>query len=70
MPLLWVILKFCNHDISKTITAISFKLAQLLAESRLLGENLKKIFYFFLVIPLSKFGHRKLDISKTLQLGA
>ena len=35
--------------------------------SRLPGENLKKkLFYFFQVIALCKFGHRKLDISKTI----
>ena len=38
--------------------------------SRLSGENLKKIILFFLVIALCKFGHRKLDFSKPLQLGA
>ena len=32
--------------------------------SRLPGENLKQN-QFFLVIALCKFGHRKLDISKT-----
>ena len=38
--------------------------------SRLPGENKKKIILFFLVIALCKFGHRKLDILKTLQLEA
>ena len=36
--------------------------------SKLPGENKTKI--SFLVIALCKFGHRKLDISKLLQLGA
>ena len=60
-------MKYCNQDISKTITARSFKLAQLKADNeRLPGENLKKIILFFLVIALCKFGHRKHDISKTI----
>ena len=33
--------------------------------SRLPGENLKKNL-FFLVIALCQFGHRKLDIAKTV----
>ena len=38
-------MKFCNYDISKTITARSFKLGQLIKEmSRLPGENKKKKF--------------------------
>ena len=34
--------------------------------SRLPGEIEKKMFYFFGVIALCKFGHRKRDISKTV----
>ena len=33
---------------------------------RLPCENKKNSCYFFLVIALCKFGHRKLDISKTV----
>ena len=56
-------MKFCNSDISKTITARSSKLGQLIEEiTRLPGENLKKKS----VIAFCKFEHRKLDISNTL----
>ena len=38
-----------KHDISKTITARSFKLAQLIEDKRRLpGENLKKKSFYFL----------------------
>ena len=53
-----------KHDISKTFTARSFKLAQLMEDK---GENLKKKKnIFFLVIALCKFCHRKIDVSKTV----
>ena len=59
-------MRICNQDSSKTITARSFKLAQLIAVmNRLPGENLKQN-HFFLVFALCKFGYRKLDISKTI----
>ena len=40
-PFLRAIMKFCNYDISKTVTASSCKLGQLIEEemSRLPGEN-------------------------------
>ena len=57
---------FCYQDTSKTLTARSFKLGKLIEDiSRIPGENLKIIILFFLVLALCKFGHRKLDISKT-----
>ena len=63
MPFLGAIMKFCNQEISKTITAGSSKLGQLMEEmSRLPGEKLKKKSF----IALCKFEHRKLDISNTL----
>ena len=37
--------QICNHDISKTITARSFKLGQLI--SRSIGENLEKSYFIF-----------------------
>ena len=43
LPLQIWTLKICNHDISKTITARSFKLGQL----RSIGENLKKSYFIF-----------------------
>ena len=59
-------MKFCNQDtcISKTITARSYKLGQLIDMSRLPGEICFKMFY--LDIVLCKFGQRKLDILKTI----
>ena len=49
LPLQIWTLKICNHDISKTITAMSFKLGQLIDDymSRSIGENLKKSYYIF-----------------------
>ena len=41
--------QICNHDISKTITARSFKLGQLI-EDRSIGENLKKKYFFFFAL--------------------
>ena len=38
--------------------------------SRLPGENLKKNHFFFKITALCKFGHRKLDISKTVTVTA
>ena len=51
MPLLKVIMKFYNQDISKTITARIFKLGQLIM-SRLSGENNNNI--FFELLPFAK----------------
>ena len=31
-----IIMKFCNQDISKTLPAMSFKLAQLIADNELI----------------------------------
>ena len=49
-------MKFCIQDISKTITARSFKLGQLInIMSRFPGENLKKrsfIFFELLQLPI------------------
>ena len=46
LPLQIWTLKICNHDISKTITARSFKLGQLIEDdSRSIGENLKKSYF-------------------------
>ena len=58
LPLQIWTLKICNHDISKTITASSFKLGQLIEDDeKLIDENLKKeIFYFFRIISLCRFG--------------
>ena len=58
-------MKFCNQDISKPITARSFKPGQLIEDNEwITWLKLKKV--LFLVISLCKFGHRKLDISKTI----
>ena len=57
-------MNFCNQNISKTITARSFKLAQLIEDN--LVKNLKKIIFILLAIALCKFCHRKLEISKTV----
>ena len=47
LPLQIWTLKICNHDISKTITARSFKLGQLMGVMRkLIGENFKKSYFF------------------------
>ena len=50
--------QICNHDISKTITARSFKLGQLIEDdSRSIGENLKKSYFiFFRIISRCRFG--------------
>ena len=53
-------MKFFNQDISKTITASSFKLVQLIGVDYLVKIK-KNHFNLFLVIALCKFGHRKLD---------
>ena len=59
-------MKFCNQDISKTITARIFKLGQLIEDNEwITWSNYKKV-SFLCVIALCKFGHRKLDISKTI----
>ena len=49
-----VIMKFCN--ISKTITARSFKLGQLIEDESILpGEGLKKYIFFFSYCPLQSW---------------
>ena len=61
-----VIMKFCNQIISK---ARSFKLGQLIEDNdQITWWKLKKKSYFIFwgVITLCKFGHRKLDILKTI----
>ena len=48
LPLQIWTLKICIHDISKIITARSFKLGQLIEmRSRSIGENLKKSYFIF-----------------------
>ena len=48
LPLQIWTLKICNHDISKTIIARSFKLGQLIKMmSRSISENLKKSYFIF-----------------------
>ena len=48
LPLQIWTLKICIHDISKTITARSFKLGQLIEDDgRIIGENLKKSYFIF-----------------------
>ena len=63
-------MKFCNYDISKTITTRSFKLGQLIKEmSRLPGENKKKT-TFFQLLPFAKLNIENLISQILLQLGA
>ena len=60
LPLQIWTLKICNHYISKTITAMSFKLGQLIEND---GENKKKSYFFFSrIISLCRFGLRKFVI--------
>ena len=61
-------MKFCNQDFSKTVTARSFKLGQLIEDNDLITwcKFKKKGYYIFGVIALCKFGHRELDILKTI----
>ena len=62
-------MQFCNHDISKSITAKSFKLDQLIEMmSGLLGENIKKLFFFMNYLPLQIWTFKicKHDISKSV----
>ena len=41
-------LKICNHDISKTITARSFKLGKLIEDEEIsINENLKRSYFLF-----------------------
>ena len=41
-------LKICNHDISKSITAMSFKLGQLIEDDKEINWwKLKKIYFIF-----------------------
>ena len=50
LPLQILTLKICNHDISKTITARSFKLGELIEDDeyrRSIGENLRKSYFIF-----------------------
>ena len=72
MPLLKGHNDFCNHDISKTITAMSFKLGQIIEDmmsiDSLVKIKKKKLFYFR-VIALCKYLALKTcnkDISKTI----
>ena len=49
LPLQIWTLTICNHDISKIITARSFKPGQLIEDDeRLLCEKLRKIYFIFL----------------------
>ena len=63
-------LKICNHDFSKSITARSFKLGQLIEDDdRLIGENLKKSYLLFSnYLPLQIWTLKicNHDISKTI----
>ena len=54
LPLQIWTLKICIHDISKTITARSFKLCQLIEDDEEINdENLKKsLFVFSIYLPL------------------
>ena len=45
-------MKFCNLDISKSITARSFKLGQLIVDNGDYLVKIKKSFYFFSYFPL------------------
>ena len=65
-------MKFCNQDISKTITARSFKLGQLIEDNeKITGlKFLKKLFFFFSYCPLQIFYIENLISQKPLQLGA
>ena len=48
------IMIFCNQDISKTITAMSFKVGHVIEDDEWKsGENLKKSCWFFFVVFLS-----------------
>ena len=65
-------LKICNHDVSKTITASSFKLGQLIEDDEeiiLIDENLKKVSLFFsnyLLLQIWTLKNCNHDISKTI----
>ena len=58
LPLQIWTLKICNHDISKTITARSFKLGQLIEDNeKLIRENFKKSYFIsFELGSLCTFG--------------
>ena len=62
--------KICNHDISKTITAMNFKLGQLTEnDGKLIGENKKKSCCFFsnyLPLQFWTLNICNHDISKTI----
>ena len=48
LPLQIWTFKICNHDISKTITTMNFKLGQLIEnDGKLIGENKKKSYFIF-----------------------
>ena len=70
LPLQIWTLKFCYHDISKTITHRSFKLSQLKeGNEKLLGENLEKsylIFFNYLPLQIWTLKICSHDISKTI----
>ena len=64
-------MKFCNQDISKTITARSFKLGQLIEDNeKITWLKFLKKFFFFSYCPLQIFDLENLISQKTLQLGA
>ena len=60
-------MKFCKQDISKTLTAMSFKLDQLIEHNEYITWcKFKKSYLIFLSYSLCKFGHKKFDISNTI----
>ena len=48
-------MKFCNQDISKTITARSFKLGQLIEDNEQITWS-KFDYFFFELLSFSNFG--------------
>ena len=67
MPLL----KFSNQDISKTITAISFNLGQLIEDNITWWKLKKKVINkFFELLPFATLDIENLISQKQVQLGA
>ena len=65
LPLQIETLKIYNHDISKTITARSFKLSQLIDDDEeIIDLNLKKSYFIF--FELSPFADLDFMISRKL----
>ena len=61
-------MQICNHDISKTITARSFKLGQLIEDDQLVKIKKKVILFFSNYLPLQIWTLKicNHEISKTI----